>query len=364
MSFNRAKSVTWETELLRLASQAREQNQVVEPLKIDGRDLAQAYQHCTAITKQHSRTFFMASALLPTPQRRAVRALYAFCRVSDDLVDVASDQQQQRIERWRHECTLAQPPAHNLVALAWADTRTAYRIPGQYAEQLMAGVISDLSRSRYETFAQLTHYCYRVASTVGLMVMHILGHSGPEAMPYAIKLGVALQLTNILRDVREDWLKGRLYLPLEELRLFEISGADIAQGLVNRRWQAFMRFQIQRTRALYAEALPGVALLAPEGRLAVTAAAELYQAILTDIEDHDYDVFSRRAYTSQWQKLIRLPGIWRRCRRYQVSDLKVADAPSQLDFSGSCGAAAPPARPGTTLPLQPDSERKKQPDQE
>ena len=158
-------------------------------------------------------------------------------------------------------------------------------------------------------------YSYGVASTVGLMSMHIIGYSDSDAVLYAIKLGVALQLTNILRDVSEDWRRGRLYLPLEELAAHGLSEADVEAGQVDDRWRAFMRFQIARNRDLYAEALPGIAFLNREGRLAVAAAAELYRAILNDIEAHDYDVFSRRAYVNAWNKLRRAPGIWWRSRR-------------------------------------------------
>jgi phytoene synthase len=125
---------------------------------------------------------------------------------------------------------------------------------------------------------------------------------------------VALQLTNILRDVAEDWQNGRLYLPLDELAAFGLAEADIAQGVVDNRWRAFMRFQIERARQLYTEALPGVAMLGKSGRFAVGAAAELYRAILEDIEAHDYDVFSRRAHLSDRKKLALLPGIWWRAR--------------------------------------------------
>jgi phytoene synthase len=127
-------------------------------------------------------------------------------------------------------------------------------------------------------------------------------------------LGVALQITNILRDVGEDWGLGRLYLPLEELAAYGLSEADVARDRVDERWRAFMRFQIARNRRLYAEAWPGIALLHKDGRLAVAAAGEFYRAILDDIEAHDYDVFSRRAHLSAWGKLSRLPGIWWRNR--------------------------------------------------
>ena len=204
------------------------------------------------------------------------------------------------------------PPQDDPVALSWADTRARFSIPAQYAEQLLDGVASDMIVNRYETFSDLAGYCYSVASTVGLMSMHIVGFTNDSAIPYAVKLGVALQLTNILRDVAEDWENGRLYLPLQELQAFGLAEADIAAGTNDHRWKAFMAFQIARARQLYDEAMPGLALLERRGRVAVAAAAELYRAILDDIEAHDYDVFTRRAHIGTGQKLVRLPGIWLR----------------------------------------------------
>src|SRR5690606_11050910 len=143
------------------------------------------------------------------------------------------------------------------VVIAWTDARMRYGIPQTYAEQLIEGVAQDLNRSRYRTFDQLSVYCYSVASTVGLMSMHIIGFVGLDAIPYAVKLGVALQLTNILRDVREDWESGRLYLPQEELDAYGLGEEDVAAGQVDGRCRAFMRYQIARNRQLYEEAWPG-----------------------------------------------------------------------------------------------------------
>ncbi len=279
--------------------------------------LRHAYSHCDQITRLHSRTFYLASALLPAPERRAVRALYAFCRVSDDLVDAVGEgrARQAHFEEWCDRALSNLPPADDPVAVAWADTRLRYRIPTVYARQLLEGVARDMQATRYANFEELAVYCYGVASTVGLMAMHIVGFSGPEAVPYAIRLGVALQITNILRDVGEDWLAGRLYLPLDELTLFGLSEQNIEQGRLDGRWKAFMRFQIARARRLYAEAWPGIGMLHPDARFAVGAAAILYEGILNDIEAHDMDVFNRRARVGTLRKLCLLPIIWYRTRR-------------------------------------------------
>ena len=287
----------WEKNLMDLAYKAFQPVTLnVSVSAVASPTLKNAYLTCERTTAEHSRSFHIASALLPTSKRKAVRALYAFCRVADDIVDEGEGPRQTRFGQFKRNILSPRPYADDGVALAWADTRYTYRIPLGYTVQLLEGVERDLYQNRYETFEELALYCYGVASTVGLMSMHIIGFESPNAIRYAVKLGVALQLTNVLRDVGEDWRSGRLYLPREELDAFQLSSGDIARQQVDDRWRNFMRYQIKRTRKLYAESQPGIAMLHPEGRFAVSAAAGLYQGILDDIEAHDYDVFSRRAY--------------------------------------------------------------------
>jgi phytoene synthase len=277
---------------------------------VEERVFEEAYAYCAQLTRASSRTFYLASRLLPGEKRKAVRALYAFCRATDDTIDdMGLDDAQRLLEDWK--ARVGGPPnAYDPIPLAWADTKARYGIPHGYEAQLIEGIARDLRQQRYATFAELADYCYGVASTVGLMVMHIVDFQSEDALPYAVKLGIALQLTNILRDVGVDWQAGRLYLPQDELARFGVSEADIGRGLIDDRWRALMRFQIERTRALYAEAEPGIAFLNAEGRFAIAAAAGLYQAILADIEAHDYDVFHRRAHVGTWGKLRRLPSVW------------------------------------------------------
>ncbi len=306
-------SLSWETHVLSLAREGFDNLHLPSITHLDGTLLNRAYKACEAMTRENSRTFMLASGLLPYEKRKSIRALYAFCRMSDDIVDQAiTPDPESALAAWRFHSLSQRPSEENPVALAWADTRHKYAVPVRYAEQLLEGVASDLVNRRFNTFDELAAYAYRVASTVGLMSMHIIGYSGQEAVPYAVKLGVALQVTNILRDVGEDWKKGRLYLPQDEMARFGIIENDIADGKVTSRWRKFMRFQIERVRRLYEESWPGIAMLAKSGRFAIGAAADLYEAILTDIERHDYDVFSRRASVSASGKLFRLPGIWLR----------------------------------------------------
>lgn len=312
----------WEQRLLSLAYEAHHHGAVDQSEhKHASSDalLEKAYAHCGEITAQHSKSFHLASALLPADKRRAARALYAFCRTTDDLVDDRTiTDNELALGHWRRRVAMVHPAASDLVAIAWLDTRHRFKIPHRYAEQLIDGVARDLVQTRYETFADLTTYAYGVASTVGLMSMHIIGFAGHEAIPYAIKLGVALQLTNILRDVGEDWNVNRVYLPTAELEAFNLTEADLARGQVDHRWREFMRFQIERNRRLYAEAWSGIALLDPDGRLAIAAAARLYEAILADIEAADYNVFTRRSYVSTWKKLKMLPGLWLESKRVKI----------------------------------------------
>lgn len=305
----------WETRLLDLAYQGLEQQRnPAQPVSIPATALEQAYAYCEEITRSHSKTFYLSSGLMPLEKRRAIRALYAFCRITDDTVDRGEGDILALLESWRAQSLDERPDPANLAALAWHDTRNRFGIPRAYAEQLIRGVEQDMHQVRYQCFDDLAVYGYAVASTVGLMSMHIIGYETNAAIPYAIRLGVALQLTNILRDVGEDWRMGRLYLPSDELRAFAISEEDIAAGEVTTRWRDFMRFQINRARELYRTSLPGVRLLHADGRFAVAAAGELYQRILDDIEAHDYDVFNRRAYIPQLTKMRHMPGIWWRSR--------------------------------------------------
>jgi 15-cis-phytoene synthase len=273
--------------------------------------LQKAYKHAEVVTAEHSKSFHFASGLLPEEKRSAVRALYAFCRTVDDIVDESTDDEREsQLDYWRGMIETGSFSDNDLVAAAWADTLTRYHIPRHYALQLIDGVNRDLFQARYQTFDELATYCYGVASTVGLMSMYIVGFKNNTAVPYAIKLGVALQMTNILRDVGEDYRNGRLYLPREELAFYGIREEDIAEGRITDNWRQFMKFQLERTRHLYKDSWDGVKMLEREGQLAIGAASVFYQGILDDIEKHDYDVFTRRANLSAVSKVSRIPALW------------------------------------------------------
>jgi phytoene synthase len=238
--------------------------------------------------------------------------LYAFCRTVDDIVDESTViGRDVELDYWRGLSQgVLHPRPDDLVGQAWVDTRSRYHIPPHYALQLVDGVSRDLDAVRYQTFDDLTTYCYGVASTVGLMSMYIVGFKSAEAVPYAIKLGVALQMTNILRDVGEDFRNGRIYLPQEDLTAYSIRESDLASGIVDNKWREFMKFQISRNRKLYEEAANGIKFLERDGQLAIGAASDFYQGILETIEANGYNVFSKRASLNAWGKVSRIPRLW------------------------------------------------------
>jgi len=309
----------WESQLLALAGHTpHPRTRPFFSYWAGDADLKTSYKQAGRITAEHSKSFHFASGLLPEEKRSAVRALYAFCRTVDDIVDESSEADRDtRLDYWRSMVETGSFLTDDLVASAWADTIARYHIPRQYALQLIDGVARDLHQSRYQTFDDLATYCYSVASTVGLMSMYIVGFSGYDAVPYAIKLGVALQMTNILRDVSEDFSNGRLYLPREELLAYGIREQDIAEGRVTDNWRQFMKFQIERTRDLYEESWEGVKMLESEGQLAIGAASIFYQGILDQIEKNDYDVFTKRASLSAIGKVSKVPALWLKIKTLQ-----------------------------------------------
>jgi 15-cis-phytoene synthase len=284
-----------------------------KPVRSEG-SLDAAYEVCRRITQHHSRSFYLTSGLLGEDKRRAVRAFYAFCRRSDDLVDVAEVDHGYSLDGWAAVARPLEPPVDDPVLLAWADVRSRYHIPQQYPDELLEGVRMDLTIHRYATFEDLWLYCYRVAATVGLVSMHITGFESDEAIPYAVKAGVALQLTNILRDIGEDAARGRIYLPQEDLRRFDYSEDELLRGVVNDRFKALMEFEMERAERLYEEGLVGIRYLSTDGRFAIASAITVYRAILGCIRANAYDVFTRRAHLGLASKLLILPGVWWRTR--------------------------------------------------
>lgn len=272
--------------------------------------LARSYAACRELTRRHGKSFYLASFTLPKPQRLALYALYAFCRNADDLVDEGAARSPETIRfaldgmRSRLLGLYAgDRPAEGLY-LALGDAIARYRIPPTPFLELLDGVAMDLERRRYRTYAELEVYCYKVASVVGLMLCHVFGNADERAQHYAAAMGKAMQLTNILRDVGEDYRMGRVYLPQEELEAFGYGEADLARQVVDERFVALMTFQIERARQLYAYAFDGLQRLDnPRSWLTARLMGRLYAGILEAIELGGYDVHARRATVATPRRL-------------------------------------------------------------
>ncbi len=262
---------------------------------------------CSEIARSYGQTFYFASRFLPPERRRAIHATYAFCRIADDLADRSDDSvaADRALQDWERELDT---PVHP-VAVAFAATRDRFGVPEAPARELLAGVRMDLAPRRYATWDDLSLYCYRVAGTVGLMVAPILGCQDEDALPHAVALGTAMQLTNILRDIAEDAAQGRLYLPLDDLATFGCDPEAILAGRPSGRFADLLAFEIARARDLYHQAQQGIPALSPSGRLTTIAGSVLYSSILGKIEDMEYDVFAARARVPTRQKLQTVPSI-------------------------------------------------------
>jgi phytoene synthase len=281
---------------------------------------------CASVVRRHARTFWWASRLLPAGKRRGAYGLYAFCRTADDIVDrirpggdgarAASELAAFRAATAR---ALAGGGADSAVLRELAWTVATFHVPRAAIEELLDGVAHDLSGTRYATWPELEAYCEGVASSVGEMCAAVFGVSGgpaerAEATRCARTLGVAMQLTNVLRDVGEDAGRGRCYLPDDELARFGFSRDDVLSRAALRRreaWTAFMRRQVARARTLYDASTPGIALLSEDARPCAAACASGYARILDAIEHARYDTFTRRAYVGWSDRLAVVLRAWR-----------------------------------------------------
>ncbi len=287
--------------MLRAESEPRIRNAASTPAPPD------AWGACSASARAHGRTFYLASRFLPPPRQKAIHAIYAYCRIADDIADRSPDIAAAAggLNAWEAQISHPTDP----VALAFAAVREQYGIPDAPVRDLLAGVRMDLNPAHYETWDDLRRYCYHVAGTVGLMTAPVLGCQQAAALPHAIDLGIAMQLTNVLRDVGEDASQGRLYLPLQDLARFGCDPESILGGRPNGQFRQLLAFEIDRARAIYTQARLGYPALSPSGRLTALAGERLYATILTRIEENDFDVFNTRAHVSTGRKLGALPGI-------------------------------------------------------
>lgn len=289
-----------------------------------------SYELCRQITAEYAKTFYLGTLLMPKEKSKAIWAIYAWCRLTDELVDgtKARYTTKETLAEWEQQLQsvfAGYPLDETDVALV--DTIQHYPMGIQPFRDMIAGQKMDLERNRYQTFEELQLYCYRVAGTVGLMSNAVLGigrdsngvpwqRDQPIYVPTeeAISLGIAMQLTNILRDVGEDMQRDRIYLPLDDLHAFNYTEADLLAGVIDERWKAVMKFQIKRAREYYKKAEKGIPYLIRDSRLPVWASLMHYQGILKEIEANNYDVFNKRAFVAKYKKTLSLPIAWLRAQ--------------------------------------------------
>ena len=276
-------------------------------------DLDLAYDHCRQIAKVSARNFYYAFRTLPGRQRRAVHATYAFCRTCDDIADDDLPlEDKERLFAHIREMLLQSRngTADDPIFVALRDAAETYSIPAHYFEEVIQGVELDLTQSRFDTFDELRAYCYKVASAVGLICIEVFGYTDPSAREYAVDLGIAMQLTNILRDLREDAERGRIYLPRDELAKFGYSEDELFAGVVNDPFRRLMQFQADRARRYFASGRRLVPLLSPRSRACVRVLHDLYSRILDRIESADFDVFKERISLGDREKLLLMAKLW------------------------------------------------------
>ena len=320
---------------------------------LDVEEVEKNLASCRLYTRRHARTFYFASFMLPKEKRFAAYAVYAFCRYADDVVDAAfgAHPASRRLDELRDQVRyLYQGSAlmdPQLIGLR--DVVLRYRIPDHYVLDLIRGVEMDLTTHRYATFDELLEYCYCVASVVGLMMTHVFGASSlDEARGPAAELGVGMQLTNILRDVRQDLSMGRIYLPAEDLARFDVSEEDLRHGVMSPGLRELMRFESDRARGYYARAARGIGLLSDDGsRYCVQVMSDCYAAILDVLERRSHDIFAGRAHVSGLRKLGLAASGLLRARRPHPSAVR---APAGMSTREDARLIAMPFR--TSLPSE------------
>ncbi|XP_022992887.1 phytoene synthase, chloroplastic isoform X1 [Cucurbita maxima] len=278
--------------------------------------LNEAYDRCGEVCAEYAKTFYLGTMLMTPERQKAIWAIYVWCRRTDELVDGpnASHITPSALDRWEARLEdLFQGRPFDMLDAALADTVTKFPVDIQPFKDMIEGMRTDLRKSRYKNFDELYLYCYYVAGTVGLMSVPVMGvapdsqASTESVYNAALALGIANQLTNILRDVGEDARRGRIYLPQDELAQAGLSDEDIFAGRVTDKWRNFMKNQIKRARLFFDEAEKGVLELNKASRWPVWASLLLYRQILDEIEANDYNNFTKRAYVSKAKKLLALP---------------------------------------------------------
>lgn len=268
--------------------------------------LNEGFKQAKAITKKTAKSFYFASRFLPKEKRNAAYAVYAICRLSDDSVDncsFAAEEQLKIIKDKIQSCysneTLTEP-----ILTVFHHTVNKYKIPKQYFDELTAAMSMDLEKNRYAGFSELYTYCWRAAGVVGLIMLKIFTAKNPKAQKSAADLGVAMQLTNILRDIKEDFGRGRIYLPQDEMNRFNITEENISQAKIDANFISFMKQQISRARQYYDNSAEGIKMINNIScRLTVCLMKNIYAGILGEIENNNYNIFKKRIYVPARKKI-------------------------------------------------------------
>jgi 15-cis-phytoene synthase len=282
-------------------------------------ELRNSYLECKRLNNLHGKTYFLATRLLPPAKRPFVHALYGFARYADEIVDdlastLSENEKAESLKNWGNEvlANIKSGKSNDHIGAALVDTVNRFSIPISYFEAFLHSMTMDLTVIEYHTYEDLYEYVYGSAAVIGLQMVPILGtvskQSMGEANIAAEKLGTAFQLANFIRDVGEDLTRGRVYLPVTELQSHGVSREMLEERIVTPQIKNALKEQIQRVRSLQAEAKPGINLLSAESRACIEAASELYCGIVDEVEKIDYEIFNKRAKTSNWRRLkVALP---------------------------------------------------------
>jgi phytoene synthase len=278
--------------------------------------IAASYEACHRIARSSHSNFYYAFFLLPRKRRDGLAALYAFMRLVDDVADENHDlaAKQRGLAQWRAaldeavnasgRASLSTPPGAAQVLPALVHTMRRYNLPARYLHDLISGAEMDLTVNSYATFDRLREYCYRVAGTVGLTCTHVFGFRDARALDLAEKLGLAFQLTNIIRDVHDDYAMGRVYIPEEDLAQYGVKPEDFARTEATLGVRELLRFEAARAWQCYKEGAALLNLIEPESRPALWLLVHTYSALLARIEEMDYAVFGERVRLSKAEKLV------------------------------------------------------------
>ena len=280
-------------------------------------ELDNAYDLCRRITKSEAKNFYYAFRTLPHRKRRAIYAAYAFFRRVDDVVDgdASLDVKRRQLDEARaHLDAERSGDGPDPVLMALRHAIDEHSISTGYFEDFVDGMEMDLDQTRYRNFEELRRYCYGAASAAGLISISIFGYTDSKAVEYAVDLGIAMQLTNILRDLGEDAGRDRIYIPADELETYGYSEADLLSGTTNDAFRELMSFQVERARQFFASGTRLVPLVSADSRACPSALAGIYGAILDRIEASEYDVFSRRIGLSPVEKLLLVARLWAKSR--------------------------------------------------